>query len=74
MHQEVIGKRDNILLQFWRVEDFDMIGQADVESGDAFNLIDVCVEVPDVVIALVGLNEFLRRWELLNKKVLCEEV
>jgi hypothetical protein len=51
-----------------------VVGQADVESGETFNLIDVRVEVPDVVIAFMRLDEFLRRWELLNKEILGEEV
>ena len=33
-----------------------MVGQADVESGQTLDLIDIGVEVPDVVVALVGLD------------------
>ncbi len=48
------------LFQFVSIEDFDVVGQADVESGQTLDLIDLGVEVPDVVVALVGLNLFTR--------------
>ena len=38
------------------VEDFDVFGEAQVEPADAFHLIDLGVKVPDVVVALVGLD------------------
>ena len=51
-----------------------MIGQADVESGQTLDLIDIGVEVPDVVIALVGLDAVLGRRELLDEEVLGHQV
>ena len=44
------------LFQFVSIEDFDVVSQANVESSHTLNLIDIGVEVPNVVIALVGLN------------------
>ena len=51
-----------------------MVGLADVESSHALYLIDVGVEVPDVVIALVGLDAVLGRRELLDEEVLGHQV
>ena len=44
------------LFQFVSIEDFDVVSQANVESSHTLDLIDFGVEVPDVVVALVGLN------------------
>ena len=45
------------LFQFVSIEDFDVVSQANVESSHTLDLIDIGVEVPNVVIALVGLDE-----------------
>ena len=44
------------LFQFVSIEDFDVVSLANVESSHTLDLIDIGVEVPNVVIALVGLN------------------
>jgi len=36
------------------LQNLDVVGEAQVEPADAFHLIDIGVEVPDVVVALVG--------------------
>jgi len=46
----------HVLFQFGGLQDLDVVGEAQVEPADAFHLIDLGVEVPDVVVALVGLN------------------
>lgn len=51
-----------------------MVGQADVESGQTLDLIDLGVEVPDVVVALVRLDAVLGRGEFLDEEVLGHEV
>ena len=51
-----------------------MVGKAQVEPADAFHLIDFGVEVPDVVVALVGLDAVLGRGELLDEEVLGHQV
>ena len=45
-----------VLFQFGGLQDLDVVSQANVESSHAHDLIDLGVEVPDVVVALVGLN------------------
>ena len=62
------------LLQFGSIEDFDVVGQADVESGQTLDLIDIGVEVPDVVIALEGLDELFCRREFLYEEILGHQV
>lgn len=51
-----------------------MVGQADVESGQTLDLIDIGVEVPDVVVALVGLDELFCRRELFDEEILGHQV
>ena len=51
-----------------------MVGKAQVESANAFHLINIGVEVPDVVVALVGLDAVLGRGELLDEEVLGHQV
>ena len=38
------------------MQNLDVAGLSDVESGETFHLIDLGVEVPDVVFALVGVH------------------
>lgn len=44
----------HVFLQFGGLQDLDVVGKAQVVSADAFHLIDFGVEVPDVVVALMG--------------------
>lgn len=41
---------------FGVLQDLDVVSQANVESSHTLDLIDFGVEVPDVVVALVGLD------------------
>ena len=56
------------------MQDLDVVCKAQVESADAFHLINLGVEVPDVVVALVGLDAVLGRGELLDEEVLGHQV
>ena len=49
----------HILLQFGAVQDLDVVAQAQVEAAEALHLIDISVEIPDVIVALVGLDAVL---------------
>jgi len=52
--QVFFDESGHVLFQFGGLQDLDVVGKAQVESADAFHLIDLGVEVPDVVVALVG--------------------
>ena len=62
------------MFQFGGLQDLDVVGEAQVEPADALHLIDLGVEVPDVVVALVGLDAVLGRGELLDEEVLGHQV
>ena len=51
-----------------------MVGKTQVEPADAFHLIDLGVEVPDAVVALVGLDELFCRREFLYEEILGHQV
>ena len=50
----------HVFLQFWSFQYLDVIGKSHVETTDSLKLVDLGVEIPDVVITLVGLDEAFR--------------
>ena len=72
--QPPLTKFPHILLQFRRVQYPDVIGQADVEAADALHFVDIGVEIPDVHVALVGLDVRLGRGVFFHEQVLGHQV
>ena len=72
MFQDVFDEGGHVFLQVGGLEDFDVVGEAQVEPANALHLKDLGVEVPDVVVALVRLDVVLGRWKLLDEEVLGE--
>ena len=70
----VFDEGGHVLLQVGSLEDLDVVGEAQVEPADALHLIDLSVEVPGVVVALVRLDVVLGRWKLLDEEVFGEQV
>ena len=71
MFFDVLG---DVLLERFAFEDLDVTGKTDVEAADARHVADVGSEVPDVLVALLTIDEILGPGEFLNEQVLGHEV
>ena len=53
-------KIPDVLLEFRGSQDLDVVGQSHVEPTDSFKLVHVGIEIPDIIVSLMGLDEVLR--------------
>ena len=74
LYQKILCILASVFLKLIAFENPDVFGKADIEATNAFHAADVCGEIPDVLVPLMGCNKVLGTGIFLNEKVLGHEV